>query len=143
MLNYRITVSLLFLLIIFSCSQEKSPDLSKNNREEKAEVGEITFEKSVHDLGTILQGETVGYNFVFTNSGKGSLLILDAKSSCGCTVPRTSREPILPGESGSVEVVFDSTGRIGAQTKKVTITTNGREPVVYIFIKANIVKLNS
>ena len=100
---------------------------------------EIRFEKTEHQLGNVLQGEKVGYNFIFTNVGDASLVIQDATASCGCTVPKYSSEPIPPGGKGSVEVVFNSSGRIGQQSKTVTIKTNGKEAVTYLTIKANIV----
>jgi hypothetical protein len=100
---------------------------------------EIRFEKTEHHFGDVLQGEKVGYGFIFTNVGDASLVIRDATASCGCTVPRYSSEPIPPGGKGSVEVVFDSSGRLGQQSKTVTVQTNGKEPVVYLKIEANIV----
>jgi hypothetical protein len=99
---------------------------------------EIRFEKTEHDLGRILQGETVGYTFKFTNVGESALMILEAQASCGCTVPRYSRKPIPPGESGVIEVVFDSSGRMGQQNKTVSIRTNALESTVQLTIKADI-----
>ncbi|MCF8257440.1 MAG: DUF1573 domain-containing protein [Flavobacteriales bacterium] len=84
----------------------------------------MTFEKDVHDFGTIIQGEKVSYSFKFTNTGGSDLLITDAKGSCGCTVPEWPKTPIKPGETGNIDVVFDSTGKNGQQNKKVTITAN-------------------
>lgn len=91
------------------------------------EVGDapvMTFEKEAHDFGTIIQGEKVSYKFKFTNTGASDLLITDAKGSCGCTVPEYPRTPVKPGQSGEIDVIFDSTGKIGQQNKKVTITAN-------------------
>jgi hypothetical protein len=137
MRSLHITGLLVLLLFGAACRNQK-PD------REVVEVPpglqpEIRFEKTEHHLGNVLQGEKVGYNFIFTNVGDASLVIQDAKASCGCTVPKFSREPIPPGGKGSVEVVFDSSGRIGQQSKTVTIQTNGKEQVVYLTIKAKIV----
>lgn len=90
-----------------------------------------------------MQGEKVGYNFIFTNDGDASLVIMDASASCGCTVPKYSKEPIAPGEKGSVEVVFDSSGRMGQQSKTVTLKTNGKVQIVYLTIKADIIRKES
>lgn len=84
----------------------------------------MTFEKDVHDFGKIIQGEKVSYKFKFTNTGSSDLLITDAKGSCGCTVPEYPKTPVKPGDSGVIDVVFDSTGKDGQQNKKVTITAN-------------------
>lgn len=84
----------------------------------------MTFEKDAHDFGKIIQGEKVSYKFKFTNTGSSDLLITDAKGSCGCTVPEYPKTPVKPGDSGVIDVVFDSTGKSGQQNKKVTITAN-------------------
>ena len=143
MKRFHITGSLSLLLFLFACSHQNQAEMRESGDEFRPVKGEIRFMKSEHDLGTITQGEKVGYTFAFTNSGDASLVILDASASCGCTVPRFSREPVPPGENGSVEVIFDSAGRIGQQSKTVTIKTNGKVPVFYLTIKANIIKLNS
>ena len=47
----------------------------------------MTFDKTVHDFGTINEGETVETTFTFTNTGKPDLIIVDARASCeGCIV---------------------------------------------------------
>jgi hypothetical protein len=89
-----------------------------------AEVPEFTFEKEVHDFGTIVQGEKVAYSFKFKNTGKADLIITSAKGSCGCTVPEYPVEPIAPGAEGVIDVVFNSDGKSGQQNKKVTIVAN-------------------
>jgi hypothetical protein len=87
-------------------------------------VPEFTFEKEVHDFGTIVQGEKVAYSFKFKNTGKGDLIITSAKGSCGCTIPEYPQEPIAPGAEGVIDVVFNSDGKEGQQNKKVTIISN-------------------
>jgi len=66
-------------------------------------------------------------------------LIKDAFASCGCTVPQYEKEPIPPGEKGSVEVIFDSSGRRGNQYKSVIIRTNTPRGEVRLTIKANVI----
>ena len=134
---------LILLLIAAACTNQKSNEVSGTVEDQSGLKPEISFEKSEHNLGRIEQGEKVGYNFMFINVGKASLVILDASASCGCTVPKYSREPIAPGERGSVEVVFDSAGRMGKQSKTVTLKTNGKVSVVKLTIKADIVRKQS
>lgn len=90
----------------------------------------ITFEQATHDFGQITQGEKVEYSFKFTNTGKKDLLILDAVSSCGCTVPEWPKEPLKPGESGYMRVIFDSHGKEGFTEKEISIKANTNPPVV-------------
>ncbi len=135
-------ITLLLTLLLFGggCRNQKSTEVTGMVEDQTGLKPEISFEKTEHNLGRIVQGEKVGYNFVFINEGGASLVILDANASCGCTVPKYSKEPIAPGEKGSVEVVFDSSGRMGKQSKTITLKTNGADPVVYLTIKADITK---
>jgi hypothetical protein len=87
-------------------------------------IAEFTFEKEVHDFGTIVQGEKVAYSFKFKNTGDSDLIITSAKGSCGCTVPEWPQDPVAPGAEGVIDVVFDSNGKSGQQNKKVTIVAN-------------------
>jgi len=99
----------------------------------------ITFERDLHDFGDIPQGEKVSTDFRFTNTGKNDLLITDAHGSCGCTVPEWPKEPIPPGGSGIIHVVFDSGKRSGQITKKVTVTANTIPNPNTLTIKGNVV----
>jgi hypothetical protein len=135
-----ITGLLTLLLFGAACKNQNSTEVSGTDVEKTGSRPEIRFEKTEHDLGKVLQGEKVGYNFIFTNVGDASLVIMDASASCGCTVPRYSKKPIAPGEKGSVEVVFDSSGRMGQQSKTVTLKTNGKVKIVYLTIKAEIIR---
>ena len=91
----------------------------------------LTFDKKEHDFGVINEGDVVETAFAFTNTGNSDLTILDARGSCGCTVPEYPKNtPIAPGESREIKVKFDSANKPGNQTKTVTLTTNterGRE----------------
>ncbi len=84
----------------------------------------IKFTEKVHQFGVITQGDTVEHTFIFENIGTEPLKILGARGSCGCTVPKYSREPIAPGAKGEVFVRFRSAGKRGKQNKTVTLTTN-------------------
>jgi hypothetical protein len=138
-----ITGFLAFILLGPACTNKKSSEISGTVKDVAGSTPDISFVKTEHNFGRVMQGEKVGYSFVFTNDGDASLVILDASASCGCTVPKYSSEPIAPGEKGSVEVVFDSSGRMGQQSKTVTLKTNGKVQVVYLTVKANIIRKES
>ena len=84
----------------------------------------MEFEAIEWNFGEINQGESVEYAFNFTNTGSDPLIITSAKGSCGCTVPVWPREPVAPGESGVIDVKFNSKGKKGKQNKRVTLITN-------------------
>ena len=87
-------------------------------------VAKIQFETPVYDFGTVKEGKKVKYSFKFKNTGKKPLIIKSAKASCGCTVPKPSKKPIPPGETGEIPVTFDSKGRGPEVLKTITVTSN-------------------
>lgn len=84
----------------------------------------IAFEHTDFDFGVVDDGEKVRHTYKFKNTGNEPLIISSAKGSCGCTVPQWPKDPIAPGESGQIDVEFDSKGKPGKQTKRVTVTAN-------------------
>jgi hypothetical protein len=98
----------------------------------------MQFETKAHDFGKINAGDKVSYDFKFTNTGTGDLVIANAVGSCGCTVPEYPKEPVAPGKSGVMKVTFNSAGKSGMQQKTVTITTNTKSQKELLTIKAAI-----
>jgi hypothetical protein len=105
----------------------------------EAGVTTIKFEKMEHDFGRINEGDVVKTQFKFTNTGKAALLITHAQGSCGCTVPQWPEERIKPGESGVINVQFDSHAKVGEVTKTVAVSANTSPPTTTLIIKATIV----
>lgn len=81
-------------------------------------------DKTSHNWGQIYMGDKYEHIFTFTNKGNVPLIIFEATSSCGCTVPQKPDKPIMPGKQGSVKVVFNSEGRSGMQHKNVVVKAN-------------------
>lgn len=84
----------------------------------------VQFAEMQHDFGTIKQDSEHEKVFTFTNTGDNPLIIENARGSCGCTVPEWPREPIAPGETGEIRVVYKPGKQQGKQAKTVTITAN-------------------
>ena len=98
----------------------------------------IALDKDVHDYGTITQGADGGCQFTVTNDGTEPLIISRCKGSCGCTVPKCDKDPIMPGATSVINVRYD-TKRIGPINKSVTITSNAsNEPTKVIRIKGKV-----
>lgn len=102
----------------------------------------MDFEDTLHNFGNITDGQKATHYFKFTNNGKTPLIVSHAKGSCGCTVAEYPRDPIAPGESGVMKVVFDSKDKSGHQEKSVAITTNSKRGLHTLYIKADIVSTN-
>lgn len=98
----------------------------------------LQFADSVHDFGTIREGEVLEYKFAFRNVGKGPLLIGSAETSCGCTASDYPRDPVPPGGGGAITVRFKSAGKSGLQDKTVTLNTNAAPPVPKLRITADV-----
>jgi len=124
----------IFSLGLVACNENASSKIDTSKQKQRTKVSldqvdttsdaKMEFEATEWNFGEITQGESVEYAFEFTNTGSEPLIITNAKGSCGCTVPVWPREPVAPGESGVVDVKFNSKGKKGKQNKKVTLTTN-------------------
>lgn len=113
------------------------PMKSSNNNIVTGPVTTVSFERTVHDFGRVPSGPAYKTSFKLTNTGKEDLIISNAKASCGCTVPTYSAEPIKPGQTGTIDVEFDSKGRAGEQLKQITVTTNTEPSENVLTVKSN------
>lgn len=100
---------------------------------------EILFKEYEHNFGKIAEGEKVSWIFTFENKGTADLVVNSATTSCGCTVPKYDTKPIPPGGNGILEVIFDSSGRSGVQTKTIAVKSNASVPIVLLKITAEVV----
>lgn len=101
-------------------------------------MAKIEFKTETIDYGTIEKGADGLRVFEFTNTGNAPLIISKVKSSCGCTVPKWSDQPIMPGESGEIQVKYD-TKRVMPIRKTITVTSNADRPTIALKIKGNVV----
>jgi hypothetical protein len=86
----------------------------------------IKFNELVHNFGEVPYNSDVSYTFKFTNVSKNPVAIKDVGTSCGCTTPGYSKEPVAPGKTGSVTAKYDSS-RIGGFTKTLTVFVNDEQ----------------
>lgn len=110
-----------------------------NGKVDKDKLPVIKFTEGTYDFGKIIQGEKVSHKFSFTNDGKSNLIITSAKASCGCTIAEPTKEPIAPGGTGTIDVVFDSNGKSGMITKSISVLTNCEPNTVFITITGNVI----
>lgn len=101
----------------------------------------VKFEEKIFEFGVIKQGDIVEHTFVFENMGTEPIKILSARGSCGCTVPKYSKEEVKPGEKGEVFVKFNSAGKMGNQNKTVTLVTNApTEKTIVLTVRGRVEK---
>ena len=125
MMKNIITVFSLFITFIFNgFSQKEGP--------------KIEFKSNVVDYGEIIKGSDGIRIFTFINSGDMPLEIMKVYSSCGCTIPKKPEAPIAPGETGEIQVKYD-TNRVGPIRKTITVNSNAAgTPIVSLKIKGTV-----
>src|SRR5687767_11654681 len=112
-MNSRLIYAFVIVFALCSCGQKEHEGVDSSDVSNSAtadgkiniNIPEIKFEEDVFDFGKIIQGEVVSHDFKFKNIGKTNLIISGASGSCGCTVPKWPKEPILPGKEGKLNVV--------------------------------------
>lgn len=98
----------------------------------------ITFDKTEHNFGTLLQGEVVTYSFHFTNTGNVPLIISNVSTTCGCTVAEFSREPIAPSKDGFIKATYDSKGHHDFQSRAITVSANTMPAQTVLHMKGTV-----
>lgn len=114
-----------------SVSKTTSSDTSTAKKQ-----AEILFDNTRYDFGRFPESSPIQTcKFYFTNTGNDLLLIHQAVASCGCTVPKYSKEPIRPGEKGFITVTYNGTGKMkGFFRKSITIRTNAKTELVRLYV---------
>lgn len=141
-------LSFIFLLALHSCSPKPAEDAAyrpkpdikpvlevpsapENQSSQKIDNNspgpEISFERNRFSFGQIYHAEKVTHDFTFTNTGDRDLMITSVRASCGCTTPTYSKDPVAPGETGVISVLYNSVGKQG--TQKATIRVGSNDPV--------------
>lgn len=100
----------------------------------------ITFSRTQHDFGKINESDgRVTTIFEFKNEGMEPLVLSNVKASCGCTTPSYTKTPVEPGQTGNISVTYNPNGRPGKFQKTVTVTSNGSEQPVKLYIKGEVI----
>src|SRR5258705_5105844 len=76
------------------------------------------------DFGKITEGKILDVTFRFKNVGTKPLVISNVSASCGCTIPEIPKKPYQPGESGVIKATFNSSGKVGSNSKQVNVFAN-------------------
>ena len=77
--------------------------------------------------------------FKVTNEGETPLVVTKVVTSCGCTSPDWTKEPIATGKNGEIKVTFDPTGRPGPFAKTISVYSNGKSGSLVLTIKGTVV----
>jgi hypothetical protein len=97
----------------------------------------IGFFKADQDFGSIPYKKEASYSFQFSNPGETPLLILDVKTSCGCTVPEWTKKPVKPGGAGEIKIKYDADFP-GVFHKTIKVYYNGKDSPKDLSIKGEV-----
>ena len=146
-IKHLILLVLVLSTLAIACGKQESKSttditvevpLTSDGKIDESKLPKFEFASESYDFGKIKQGEKVSYSFKFKNTGTTPLIITSASASCGCTVPTYPEDPIAPGAEGIVEVVFDSNGKMGMQTKTVTLVANTIPNTKVLYLRGEI-----
>ena len=104
-------------------------------------TAKIEFKTETVDYGEIAKGSDGVRVFEFTNTGNAPLIITKVSSSCGCTIPKKPEGPIQPGQTGEIQVKYD-TNRPGPIRKAITVISNADTPTKILKIKGTVKEMD-
>jgi len=123
----------------FTVDDVHCPQTAKGmSKKDAAKMPAIQFERTTYDFGDVVQGERLTYSFKFKNTGKSNLIIFSSTATCGCTTSTPPKAPIRPGESGVIEVTFDSKSQKGQVKKRVLVSANTYPAETILTLTANV-----
>jgi len=128
--------NLLFIALIVGIYQTS---IAQTKPEDNPKAPKIVFNKTVHDFGELTQNAPAVCEFKFYNKGKSPLIVSNVHASCGCTVPSWSNKPIMPGDSGVIQVNY-STAATGAIDKLVDVFSNATQMALSLKLKGKVIK---
>ena len=126
---------LLALLAVFATGAVKAQDVNQV----PANGPKIHFAKIEHNYGQIQKGGDGNCEFTFTNDGTEPLILSNVRASCGCTTPSWTKDPVMPGQTGTISVRYN-TNNVGGFKKTITVTSNAIDNArMVLTIKGNVV----
>lgn len=100
----------------------------------------VKFSETIHNYDTIKLGEEAVCYFYYKNTGNSPLVLYNAFSSCGCTIPKWNAKPLPPGKSDKIKVVYNA-GNEGSFQKTIVVKSNAKnEPQKVLRIKGYVKK---
>lgn len=103
---------------------------------QQASQTSIEFDKTIHDFGNIdVNSGPKSCAFYFKNISNQTVIIQTVISSCGCTTPEWTKEPVKPGEKGKIDVTFLNDQGAYPFDKSLTVYVTGTPKPIVLRIK--------
>lgn len=101
-----------------------------------APVELLQVKEQKFDFGKIAQGKPVTHEFEIVNTGKEVMQIENVQTSCGCTTPEWSNDPIPAGGNKKIKVGYNAAAP-GKFERAITIFYNSGQ-TKQVFIKGEV-----
>lgn len=112
---------------------------ANNSTDTPANGPKVEFAALEHNYGQVQKGGDGNCEFTFTNTGNEPLILSNVRASCGCTTPSWTQAPVMPGQTGTIRVKYN-TNNVGQFNKTITVTSNAVDsPRVVLKIKGTVV----
>jgi hypothetical protein len=124
---------LFFILVVLTtgCSNSTEDQARKKGVE-------MFFTETVHDYGEIPEKSEGVWTFSYKNLGKEAIVINRVRSTCGCTIPKWTREPVAPGDTGTVSVKYNTATK-GTFMKSLYVYSSAANSPVKLQIKGKVI----
>lgn len=135
-MKINILIILLFLIRVIPAFPQTD---NLQSKKDAPDALRIAFTETEYDFGTIHSGGNAVHYFVFSNTGRVPLVILNVRTSCGCMVPAWPKAPVSEGMKDSLRVEYNTKVK-GTFNKIITVQSNAVNAVVELKIKGNVIK---
>ena len=119
------------VLVLTACNEDPQ-------QRAKDKGQEIWFDEYIHDYGEIPEDSDGSWTFTFSNIGEEAFVINRVRSTCGCTVPEWPREPVEPGKTGAIKVVYN-TAQTGTFLKSLFVYSTAANSPVKLQVKGKVI----
>ena len=105
----------------------QSVTINQNNNQR------ITVNKMIHDFGIISNSEVKEIPFTITNQSDSAITITELINECPCIMSVADQRTIQPGQSTTVDIIFDARQQKGLLVRRVlVIFDNGQSREIAI-----------
>jgi len=126
----KLPMNILYAILLFALLCACSTSVPQND-------ASIKFDKEKYDFGKISYKREAICIFEFSNSNNSTLIIYEVKTSCGCTVPEWTKDPIHNGKKGELKIKYDA-DYPGTFHKTVEVFYNGPNSPAILEIKGEV-----
>ena len=84
----------------------------------------LKIDQMTHQFGEMQRGAERSHKFEVSNTGNAPLELRGGDTSCKCTSFVVPRKPLLPGESGEIELTWVAKAETGLFRQTATVLTN-------------------